>query len=150
MPQTPNGAYGYVRVTHLILSDKEHQALVANKQTKDVNDGHGYGFASYAASDVPANPYSKDALILNKDDELDIEWMHRELTTVYFLSKPILGNDMQGDHEAKFMISTTRVTPFGIQIEGGPRHAEILINEWGMEAAIHVDTPMTHELTQLG
>ena len=42
-----------------------------------------------------------------------------------------------------------KLTTCGIQIEGDPKHVEILVKEWQMENSNSVDTPMTSELTQL-
>jgi hypothetical protein len=73
-------------------------------------------------------------------------WLYSELDKQYDLTKTMLGE--RYDKEAKYLNRTIRWTAAGLELEGGPKHVDILVKEWGMCDSKEVDTPMTKDIEE--
>ena len=75
---------------------------------------------------------------------VDVEWLGGELANTFDFSKVILGNTSLDKHEAKYLNWIIRWTTGNkVECEADPRHAEILLREWGLDQCRPNTVPMT-------
>jgi hypothetical protein len=79
---------------------------------------------------------------LCKGSRKHLKWLHDELAKAYDLKVKVIGNDHDLDKEGTFLGRLIRWTSDGIEVEGDPKHADVLISEWGMGQANGVETPI--------
>jgi hypothetical protein len=73
----------------------------------------------------------------------DLEWLSNALRRKYDLKKKMIGEGHA--REGKYLNRIIKWTKGGVQMEGDPKHAEILLEEWGMKQCTVVDTPVTKD-----
>ena len=77
-------------------------------------------------------------------EEQHLDWLHDQLRQQYDLTVTKMGSDHE--KETKYLNRTLRWTQEGIQLEGDPKHADMVLNEWGMNDCKCMDTPMSQDL----
>ena len=73
----------------------------------------------------------------------NLEWLYQSLRKRYDLSRTMVGSEFE--QECKYLNRIVRWTDRGFEIEGDPKHVNLLLKEWGMEQCSLVDTPITKE-----
>jgi hypothetical protein len=67
----------------------------------------------------------------------------------YKLKKVFLSRSLMDAQEGTYLNRRIRFVNDGIEIEGDPKHAKLLIDEWGMLNAKGVDTPLNKEVCKM-
>ena len=75
--------------------------------------------------------------------ETDLQWLYDGLRQKYDLTRSFLGKDHE--RETKYLNRIVRWTPRGVQLEGDPKHLQLMLKEWSMEQCAGADTPMTKD-----
>ena len=70
-----------------------------------------------------------------------VEWLYETLKQKYDLKKDLLVKDGHG--EVKYLNRTLRYADDHFEMEGDPKHVDILLKEWSMANCKSVDTPLT-------
>ena len=78
--------------------------------------------------------------------EANLDWLYRELSSEFEMTCSELGPRPEHSTEVKYLNRLVKLHNDGISIEGDPKHADLLIHEWGMGECKLVDTPMTKDL----
>jgi len=71
----------------------------------------------------------------------DLIWFRKMLTIQFELKSDILGHGAGEVAEFSFLGRTIRTTVNGLDMEGDPKHAKILLEEWDMENSRSVTSP---------
>ena len=114
----------------------------------------GMGFQASTVQPSLYVHFEKDIkLMVHVDDFLVVAsagactWLHEELKKEFELSCTILGDGNQS--YGKYLNRRIEWRKNGIVIAGDPKHANILIQEWGMSECAGVDTPMGRDTEDL-
>jgi hypothetical protein len=95
------------------------------------------------------HPGREVVVVVHVDDFLcsgeagNLEWLYQSLRKRYDLSRTMVGSEFE--QECKYLNRIVRWTDRGFEIEGDPKHVNLLLKEWGMEQCSLVDTPITKE-----
>ena len=68
-------------------------------------------------------------------------WLKAALEKKFSLKTSVLGSQPEEKKEVKFLNRLIRWTPEGLEVEGDPRHAQTLLEEWEMTECKPVETP---------
>ena len=68
-------------------------------------------------------------------DEEHLEWLKAELERKFEIKTTMIGLGVTDASEGKILNRSIRVTKDGWEIEADPRHAELLIEQHGLEGA---------------
>ena len=84
--------------------------------------------------------HGDDFTVLGADRELD--WYRREMQKKYSLKvRGRLGPEKRDDKSIRILNRIVRWTEDGVELEADPRHAEILVEQMGLQRAKGVSTP---------
>ena len=75
----------------------------------------------------------------------NLRWLTKELKKEFEIKTSTIGPENHEDKELTFLGRTVRWKEDGIELEGDPKHARLLLKEWGMQDAKAVNTPGTIE-----
>ena len=110
------------------------------------------GFESCPTSPcVYFNKFRDLRVVTHVDDFLcggpkhQLKWLQKSLQNEFELKSEILGDCAGEVREAKFLGRTISWRQHGIELEGDPKHVDILLKEWNMESCRPVSTPGTAE-----
>ena len=88
-----------------------------------------------------------DFLVSGTQEHLD--WFAAHLSAVFDFTKTVLGNKPGDKHQAKYLNRLLRWgTDNKVEYEGDPRHAQLLLKEWGMEHCRPSQVPITKKLME--
>eukprot|EP00973_Karenia_brevis_P046223 6408888-Karenia_brevis.AAC.1 len=106
------------------------------------------GFTQARSSPCIFRHEAKDiATMIHGDDFVStgtgnaLKWMQRIVETSFEISTTVIGPEAKDRKQAKVLNRTITYTDAGIEYEPDPRHAEIIVNELGLEACNSVVTP---------
>ena len=86
-----------------------------------------------AARNIRAVVHVDDFLVSGEAPEL--AWLERELQKAFTIKIEELGGGPQCAREIRFLIRIIRWTEAGLEIEGDPKHVDLLERDWGLEGA---------------
>ena len=75
-------------------------------------------------------------------ERIGVDWLENKVKQKFELTTETLGGEKGESKEVSFLGRRIRWKENGIEIEGDPKHAEILIKEWGLERGTKVETPV--------
>ena len=71
----------------------------------------------------------------------DLHWLRDQLNAAYEIKTQIIGNVDGMDRECKVLNRIVRCTSAGWEFEGDPRHAELVIEQLGLDGVKGTETP---------
>ena len=93
----------------------------------------------HEAKGIRAVVHVDDFLLSGEAPEL--AWLEKELKKVFTIKVEDLGGGPWCSREVRFLNRIIRWTEGGLEIEGDPKHVELLEKEWGLESAKECSTP---------
>jgi hypothetical protein len=79
-------------------------------------------------------------------DIADLDWLYRSIQKKYDLKRSVLSKSEPC--EGHYLNRCIRWTGEEFEIEGDPKHAQLLKREWGMESCKPADTPITKQFAE--
>ena len=81
--------------------------------------------------------------------EGDLVWFANQLKQHFDLKESIIGRDQGDKHEERYLNRILRWTTDNfLSVEGDPKHAEILLKEWGFSESKATKVPTTKEIVE--
>ena len=135
----------------LSLHGTRHAAMNWTKQYTDHLKSIGFkcGQASacnfvHESKDIKLTCHGDDFVIIATEEA--IHWLIKEMEKVYELKSTILGPEERNKRELRIPNRTVSWTKEGMQYEGDQRHAEVMIQELGLENQKPLSTPGAPEI----